>query len=82
MSKSKEQTDLDYTIILKIYEDIVKKAGEYAPYLSKEYFYENTIHECRAKGMSVSKTTIWRALRSQPKLEKLKPFMLDGINKG
>lgn len=71
-------TDRDHWKIIQIYNEITLQAGQYAPYLSKGYFIENTIHECISQGIKeVSKTTVYRALQREQELSKIKKFLED-----
>lgn len=60
-----DATKIKYSKLLDIYDSIVKESGKYAPYLSKQYFITNTIHQAvHEKGIKqVSRDVVYKALK-------------------
>ncbi len=69
-NKLSENTKMKYIQILEIYNTIRKQSGEFAPYLAKEYFIQNTLIECCDKKIerANSRLIVYHALHYEPKL--------------
>lgn len=62
-----------YLRIIQIFNEIQLKSGEYAAFLGKEYYIQNTIHECKHRKIKrVSRMTVYRALQLEPVIVSIK----------
>ena len=80
MRSDPERDDKLYLKIYLVYKEILDKAGEYAPYLSKKYFIDNTIHECANRKIGNSgRCKVYEALKFGPAILENKTYLLKEI---
>lgn len=71
-----DETKKRYLEIIGIHEKLITEAGDYARFLSRDYFVTNTIHQCiHNKILNVSRITVYRALKCKKELIAEKPFL-------
>lgn len=73
-----QSTKKEYVIIARKYEEVVKRLGDLAPYLSSEFKINHTMEYLEVENkIKVKRSTIYTALKLYPKLKSEEVFLLN-----